>query len=61
MTVDLDKYCVKCDSEIGTSLGNREDWCWLCNEPRYELPDTIRDIISGLEKELEIALKLAAI
>jgi hypothetical protein len=50
--VNLDTYCVRCDSEIGhapeTSKG--PDWCWVCNDWALRLSPRIRALIEEVKQ-----------
>lgn len=45
--INLDIYCVRCDSEQGhdPSTRNGPDWCWVCNDWALRLPARVRVLI----------------
>lgn len=48
-SIDFDKYCVRCDSEIGhhPEGARGPDWCWICMEDALRLPPYIRALIES--------------
>ena len=50
--IDLDAYCVRCDSDKHTELDTKRHpsmrWCSLCWDWQLALPQRILDLLKGV-------------
>ena len=55
--IDLERYCVRCDSTLGfrENTYRGDDWCWVCYEPRQELPARIKAYLIAAEEVVNAA------